>query len=32
MEFLETSYAACADAAGWDRKALERPIAVAPNS
>ena len=29
MEFLESSYAACADAAGWDRAALERPIATA---
>jgi hypothetical protein len=27
MEFLESTYAACADAAGWDRTALERPIA-----
>jgi hypothetical protein len=32
MEFLETTYAAGADAAKWDRKALERPIAVAPCS
>jgi hypothetical protein len=30
MGFLETTYAAGADAAGWDRKALERPIASAP--
>jgi hypothetical protein len=30
MEFLETTYAAGADAAGWDRKALERPVATAP--
>ena len=30
MEFLESSYAACADAAKWDRAALDRPIAVAP--
>jgi hypothetical protein len=30
MQFLETSYAACADAAAWPRKALERPIATAP--
>jgi hypothetical protein len=30
MSFLETSYAAGADAAGWDRKALERPVASAP--
>ncbi|MGD0797872.1 MAG: DUF5996 family protein [Acidobacteriaceae bacterium] len=30
MGFLETTYAACADAAAWDRKALERPIATAP--
>jgi len=30
LEFLEASYAACADAAKWDRAALERPIATAP--
>jgi hypothetical protein len=30
MGFLETTYAAGADAAGWDRGALERPIARAP--
>jgi hypothetical protein len=30
MEFLESTYAACADAAAWDRAALERPIATAP--
>jgi hypothetical protein len=30
MDFLESSYAACADAAGWDRAALERPMAIAP--
>ena len=30
MEFLESTYAAGADAAGWDRKALERPGASAP--
>jgi hypothetical protein len=30
MEFLETTYATGADAAGWDRKALERPVATAP--
>jgi hypothetical protein len=30
MSFLETTYAAGADAAEWDRKALERPIATAP--
>jgi hypothetical protein len=30
MGFLESTYAAGADAAGWDRKALERPIATAP--
>jgi hypothetical protein len=30
MSFLETTYAAGADAAKWDRKALERPIATAP--
>ncbi len=28
--FLETTYAAGADAAGWDRAALERPVATAP--
>ena len=30
MGFLETTYAAGADAAGWDRAALERPVATAP--
>jgi hypothetical protein len=30
MSFLETTYAAGADAAGWDRAALERPMAAAP--
>jgi hypothetical protein len=30
MEFLETTYAAGADAAGWDRLALERAMASAP--
>jgi hypothetical protein len=30
MGFLETTYAACADAAGWDRASLERPVATAP--
>jgi hypothetical protein len=30
MSFLETTYAAGADAAKWPRKALERPIATAP--
>jgi hypothetical protein len=30
MGFLETTYSACADAAKWDREALERPIATAP--
>ena len=30
MGFLETTYAAGADAAKWDRKALERPVASAP--
>jgi hypothetical protein len=30
MEFLESSYAAGADAAGWDRAALDRPMATAP--
>ncbi len=32
MQFLESSYAACADAAQWPRAALERPIATAPCS
>jgi hypothetical protein len=31
LAFLESSYAACADAAAWDRAALERPIAIAPS-
>jgi len=30
MGFLESTYAAGADAAKWDRAALERPIATAP--
>jgi hypothetical protein len=30
MSFLETTYVAGAEAAKWDRKALERPIATAP--
>ena len=30
MSFLETTYLAGADAAAWDRKSLERPIATAP--
>ena len=30
MSFLETTYAAAANAAAWDRQALERPIAEAP--
>jgi hypothetical protein len=30
MGFLETTNAAGADAAGWDRAALERPVASAP--
>jgi hypothetical protein len=30
MEFLATTYAACADAANWDRAALDRPMAIAP--
>jgi hypothetical protein len=30
LGFLETTYAAGADAAAWDRAALERPIATAP--
>jgi hypothetical protein len=30
MSFLETTYAAGADAAKWDRMALERPVATAP--
>jgi hypothetical protein len=29
MGFLESTYAACADAAGWERKTLERPMAEA---
>jgi hypothetical protein len=32
MEFLESTYVACADAAYWDRAALERPIASAPTN
>jgi hypothetical protein len=32
MEFLQTTYAAGADTAAWDRKALERPVATAPCS
>jgi hypothetical protein len=30
LSFLETTYAAGADAAGWDRMALERVVATAP--
>jgi len=30
LAFLKSSYATCADAAHWDRAALERPIATAP--
>jgi hypothetical protein len=30
LSFLETTYAASADAAAWDRNSLERPIAEAP--
>jgi hypothetical protein len=30
LAFLESSYAACAEAANWDRAALERPMATAP--
>jgi len=30
MEFLESTYAAGADAAAWDRAALDRPMATAP--
>jgi hypothetical protein len=30
LSFLETTYAASADAAAWDRTSLERPIAEAP--
>ncbi|HXE08231.1 MAG TPA: DUF5996 family protein [Acidobacteriaceae bacterium] len=30
LAFLESTYAACADAAHWDRAALERPIATPP--
>jgi hypothetical protein len=32
MSFLETTYAAGAEAAGWDRQALDRPVATAPNA
>lgn len=32
LNFLETSYSACADAAGWDRAALERPMSAAPSA
>jgi hypothetical protein len=28
LDFLSTTYAAAADAAGWDRKALECPLGV----
>jgi hypothetical protein len=28
VEFLESSYAAAADLAGWDRRALEREVAA----
>jgi hypothetical protein len=31
MDFLETTYSAAADAAHWDRVALERPMATAPS-
>ena len=30
LAFLESTYAACADAARWDRAVLERPFATAP--
>ena len=30
LDFLESSYAAAADSAHWDRAALERPMATAP--
>jgi len=30
MQFLESTYAAGADAAAWDRAALDRPMATAP--
>jgi hypothetical protein len=30
LDFLESSYVACADAAGWDRATLERPMAAPP--
>jgi len=30
LRFLQSSYAVSADAAGWDRQALERPMAHAP--
>jgi hypothetical protein len=32
LDFLQSSYAACADAADWDRAALERAIAAAPST
>ncbi|HEX9201973.1 MAG TPA: DUF5996 family protein [Acidobacteriaceae bacterium] len=32
MAFLESTYAAGADAARWDRKALERPVASVPSA
>jgi hypothetical protein len=32
LAFLESTYAACADAAHWDRASLDRPIATAPCS
>ena len=32
MDFLQTTYAAAADSAAWDRAALDRPIASAPVS
>jgi hypothetical protein len=30
MSFLQSTYSACADAANWDRKALERPMSHIP--
>jgi hypothetical protein len=31
LNFLQSSYVACADAANWDRAALDRPIAASPH-
>jgi hypothetical protein len=32
LDFLQSTYSAAADAAGWDRSALDRPMASAPAS